>query len=136
MKKLIFLLTVTVCLQINAYGQTALDKCADQFIDGKVSNAPTLFSSPPDQPFGSNKQLCYRDDGVSFFALEYWPEEFAPRWAAYKITPENYGENGCSTFTRKIADCYFQKDGTSGFSVGNGLESRAGLHLITSGCGA
>lgn len=39
----------------------------------------------------------------SFFAMEYWPDEFSPRWVAYKITPENYGQNGCNTFTRQKA---------------------------------
>ena len=97
-------------LPSNAYSQTVLDECADQFIDGNASNAPTLFNSAPDQPFGNNKHLCYRDDGVSFFAIEYWPDEFAPRWAAYKLTGDNYGPNGSSTFTRKIANCYFQKN--------------------------
>jgi len=93
----------------------ALDACAGQFIDGNVSNAPTIFSSPPDQPFGSNQHLCYHDDGVSFYAAEYWPEQFGPRWAAYKLSPEHYGTNGCSTYTRTTADCYFQEETWSGF---------------------
>ena len=99
-----------ILLQGTAFSQTALDNCADQFIDSNVANAPTVFNSPPDQPFGSNVHLCYRDDGVSFFASEYWPGQFAPRWAAYKLTPGNYGTDGCSTFTRDGANCYFRKD--------------------------
>jgi len=110
MKKILILLSISFFLLSNAYSQSDLDECADQFIDSNVSNAPTLFSSSPDQPFGSNKHLCYRDDGVSFFAIEYWPDEFAPRWAAYKLTPDNYGDNGCSTYTRNIANCYFKEN--------------------------
>ncbi len=90
--------------------QTALDDCSAQFINADVSNAPTLFSSPSDQPFGSNQHLCYQDDGVSFFASEYWPEEFAPRWVAYRLSPDNYGVDGCATYTRGTANCYIQKD--------------------------
>lgn len=108
-KKLMLLVALSVFLQSTAFSQTGLDNCTEQFIDGKVSNAPTLFNSRPDEPFGSNKHLCYRDDGVSFFAIEYRPDEFTPRWAAYRLTPGNYGINGCSTFTRNIANCYFQK---------------------------
>ena len=65
--------------------------------------------SAPGQPFGNNRHLCYRDDGSSFFAIEYWPEEFAPRWAAYKLSPDNYGSDGCQTYTRNGANCYFAK---------------------------
>jgi len=110
MKKLSILITLSFLFLSNAYSQSELDKCADQFINSSVSNAPTLFSSMPEQPFGSNRHLCYRDDGVSFFAIEYWTDEFAPRWAAYKLDPDNYGENGCSTFTRKIANCYIREN--------------------------
>ena len=99
-----------ILLQGTAFSQTALDNCADQFIDSNVANAPTVFNSPPNQPFGSNVHLCYRDDGVSFFASEYWPGQFAPRWAAYKLTPSNYGTDGCSTFTRDVAACYIRKN--------------------------
>ena len=69
-------------------------------LGGDAANAPTLFNSPPTAPFGNNVHLCYRDDGVSFFALEYWPDHFIPRWTSYRIDPANYGPNGCSTFTR------------------------------------
>ena len=102
--------TLYILLEGTVFAQTALDSCADQFIDSDVANAPTIFNSPSNQPFGNNKHLCYRDDGVSFFASEYWPEEFAPRWAAYKLTPSNYGANGCSTYTRAIANCYIKQD--------------------------
>lgn len=104
-------LTFSVCI----YAQSPLDHCSTQFIDENVSNAPTLFSSPPSQPFGTNQHLCYRDDGVSFFAVEYWPQEFAPRWAAYRLDPQNYGANGCSTFTRNVANCYIREDTWSDF---------------------
>ena len=71
MKKILILLSILFFLISNAYSQSDLDECADQFIDGNVSNSPTLLSSSPDQPFGNNKHLCYLDDGVSFFAIEY-----------------------------------------------------------------
>ncbi len=85
-----------------------LEDCAEQFIDGLPENSPTLFSSAPTKPYGDNVHLCYRDDDVSFFATEYWPKEFAPRWAAYKLDPANYGVNGCNTFTRAVNNCYIK----------------------------
>lgn len=103
---LITLFSVLAIAASNAFAQSPLTNCADQFIDGSTDNAPTILNSPPTQPFGTNKHLCYRDDGVSFFAAEYWPEEFAPRWAAYKLSPDNYGPNGCNTYTRNKANCY------------------------------
>lgn len=99
-----------LAVSASAFGQSPLDDCADQFIDGSIQNAPTIGSSQPSQPFGSNQHLCYRDDGASFFAVEYWPDHFAPRWAAYKLDPVNYGPQGCKTFTRGKAACYVRKD--------------------------
>ena len=117
MKKFFILLVCLLVMPWMAQAESVLADCADQFIGGTVDNAPTLFSSSPNQPFDTNKHLCYKNDGVSYFALEYWPKEFAPRWAAYKLTPENYGEHGCATFTRKIADCYFQEKTWAGFEA-------------------
>ena len=99
-------LPLVLLMPAGAFAQSPLDDCAEQFIGGDVSNAPTLFNSASNEPFGNNKHLCYQDDSVSFFALEYWPDNFAPRWAAYKLDPNNYGPNGCSTFTRAKANCY------------------------------
>lgn len=73
--------------------QTPLENCSEQFIDDDVGNAPTIGNSASNEPFLTNEHQCYRDDGVSFFAMEYWPEEFAPRWLAYKLSPENYGSS-------------------------------------------
>ena len=95
MRIIMILISTSFLFISNAFAESELDNCADQFIGGNVSNAPTIYNSTPDQPYGNNKHLCYRDDGVSFYALEYWPDEFAPRWAAYKLTPGNYGPNGC-----------------------------------------
>jgi DNA/RNA non-specific endonuclease len=92
-----------------AFGQSALAACADQFIDGRVENAPIIGDSEATDPSGSSQHLCYRDEGVSFFALEYWPEHFAPRWAAYKLDPDSYGPDGCRTYTRTRANCYFKE---------------------------
>lgn len=89
-----------VLIQSSASAQSPLDNCADQFIGGKVENAPTIGRTSSDKPSGSNKHLCYRDDGASFFAIEYWPKHFAPRWAAYKLDPANYGADGCKTNNR------------------------------------
>ena len=110
MKRLKYLPLLSLFISPTAISNQALDDCADHFIGGVSSNAPTILNSPVDQPYGSNKHLCYQDDGVSFFATEYWPDEFTPRWAAYKLDSTNYGANGCSTFTRKTANCYFSKD--------------------------
>lgn len=109
-KSLKYLALLPLFFSPATFSSQALDDCADQFIGGNSSNAPTIRNSPVDQPYGSNHHLCYQDDGVSFFATEYWPNEFAPRWAAYKLDPTNYGVNGCSTFTRETANCYISKD--------------------------
>lgn len=90
--------------------QSPLEDCAAQLIDDEVDNAPTIGNSAADNPFLSNVHQCYRDDDVSFLAMEYWPEEFMPRWVAYKLSPENYGAAGCSTFTRNVASCYIRAD--------------------------
>ena len=87
----------------DASGQTTLQNCAAQFIGGNPNNAPTVLGSAPSQPFGSNRHLCYWDDSSSFFAIEYWPEEFAPRWAAYKLSPENYDSDTVARPTRATA---------------------------------
>jgi hypothetical protein len=86
----------------------SLQDCSDQFIGGDINNAPTLYDSDPTQPYGNNVHLCFKDDNVSFFALEYWPEEFSPRWAAYRLDPANYGADGCNTFTRAVGNCYIR----------------------------
>jgi hypothetical protein len=88
------------------FAQSSLDDCAEQFIGGDAANAPTLTGTPSNTPFGNNEHLCYRDNGVSFFATEYAPDLLAPVWASYKLDPVNYGPQGCSTFTRKKANCY------------------------------
>jgi len=108
----VFLLQLVFIAALPAivYSQSPLDNCADLFIDGQITNAPTLFNSSPDEPYGTNIHQCYRIENASFFAMEYWPEIFAPRWVAYKLSPENYGENGCNTFTRSTAGCYFRSN--------------------------
>ena len=110
MKRLKYLVLLPLFFSQAIFSSQVLDDCADQFIGGISSNAPTIRNSPVDQPSGANQHLCYQDDGISFFATEYWPNEFAPRWAAYKLDPANYGANGCLTFTRKTANCYFSKE--------------------------
>lgn len=92
-----------------ASAQSALDHCAKQFIGGNKNNAPTIGNSAPTKPYSSNKHLCYRGKNDSFFAIEYWPEQFAPVWAAYRLDPKNYGPKACKTFTRDKANCYARK---------------------------
>ena len=87
-----------------------LVQCAEHFIDGDLAHAPTLFSSLPEAPYDSNIHLCYRVDDTSFFAVEYWPERFAPRWVAYQLSGEPFGPDGCNTYTRAMANCYLQRD--------------------------
>jgi DNA/RNA endonuclease G (NUC1) len=93
-----------------SFAQGSLAGCAAQFIDGDAAKAPLVGSAQVGQPFATNVHQCYRDDGTSFFAMEYWPEEFAPRWLAYRLSPENYGANGCATFTRDKANCYVREE--------------------------
>lgn len=45
-------LFITFSTQLAA--QSPLDACAEQFIGGTISNAPTLFNSPPEEPFDTN----------------------------------------------------------------------------------
>ena len=100
-----------------ALAEGPLHDCRDQFIDGDVANAPTIGRSAPDEPFLTNVHLCYRDAESSFFALEYWAEEFAPRWTAYRLVPENYGEQGCATYTRRTGNCYARSATWSDFEA-------------------
>ena len=87
-----------------------LSPCAEHFIDEDLAHAPTIFSSPPDTPFDTNLHLCYQVDDASFFAVEYWPERVTPRWVAYRMSDEPFGADGCNTYTRDMANCYFQRD--------------------------
>ena len=105
-----------------------LKSCAEHFINGNVENAPTIGGSLPTEPFDLNQHLCYRDDNFSFFAIEYWPKHFTPRWAAYKLDPVNFevdgsGTIGCNTYTRKTANCYFKKNNWNEF-VEDCIESK------------
>lgn len=110
MRPMYFLLVAVLAVAPSSvFGQSPLQDCAAQFIGGQVENAPTIGSSSPTEPYRSNRHLCYRDDGASFFAIEYWPEQFAPRWAAYRLDPANYGLDGCKTYTRNTANCYFKE---------------------------
>ena len=106
MKK--FLCFAALSLTMLAFPARAdsLQDCSDQFIDRDINNAPTLYDGDPTQSYGNNVHLCFRDGNMSFFALEYWPEEFSPRWVAYRLDPANYGEDGCNTFTRAVGNCY------------------------------
>lgn len=97
------------------FAQSPLEACSEQFIGRDVANAPTIGGSAPTEPFLSNSHLCYRAQDVGFFAMEYWPEEFAPRWAAYKLSPENYGEEGCGTYTRGVGNCYIRQESWDDF---------------------
>lgn len=116
-QRFILLFATVIVASTNALAQSPLDNCSGQFIGGTTDNSPTILGSPPGEPFGTNTHLCYRDNGASFFASEYWPEEFAPRWAAYKLSPDNYGTDGCNTFTRDKAACYFKKETWTEFEV-------------------
>lgn len=99
-------LLATAVSLAGAFAQSPLERCADQFIDSLPANAPAIAGAPPGAPFGTNLHLCYRTGESSFFALEYWPEHFAPRWAAYRLEPANYGPDGCKTYTRDKGNCY------------------------------
>ena len=105
---------VSVVLEAGTLRDYPLESCAEHFINGNVENAPTIGGSLPTEPFDSNQHLCYRVENFSFFAIEYWPKQFTPRWAAYKLDPDNFevdgrGTIGCNTYTRKTANCYFKK---------------------------
>lgn len=124
-------------LSARVSAQSPLDACADQFINSNTANAPTLFNSPPTEPFGSNRHLCYRDDGVSFFALEYWPEEQAPRWAAYRIDPSHYGKDACNTYTKDDAACYVNEEAwTEATDCDDSNDPFHQDHMVSDGLGA
>ena len=90
----------------SAFAQSPLERCAEQFIGSNPSNAPTIGGSQPADPFATNLHLCYSAGDSTFFATEYWPEQFAPRWAAYRLDPDHYGSDGCKTYTRDKGNCY------------------------------
>lgn len=109
-------LLATALSHTSAFGQPPpLENCAEQFIGGLPSNAPTIGGSPPSEPFASNQHLCYRAGGSSFFANEYWPEQFAPRWSAYRLDPDHYGTDGCRTYTRDKGNCYVKANSWKDF---------------------
>lgn len=100
-----------LALSIAGYsGASPLTGCAEHFIEGEIQNAPTLFSIPPGEPFDSNIHLCYQVDDASFFAVEYWPERFALRWAAYRLSAQPFGPGACNTYTRAMGNCYINEE--------------------------
>ena len=103
-----FAAAILVALPASGFGQSALDRCADQFIGGTTDHAPkTAVPGSEGTSASPNRHLCYRDEGASFFAVEYWPQQFAPRWAAYKLDPANYGPDKCNVYSRDKAKRYF-----------------------------
>ncbi|MDZ7790309.1 MAG: DNA/RNA non-specific endonuclease [Xanthomonadales bacterium] len=108
-----------------------LSGCAEHFIDGEEANAPTLFDSAPTEPFDSNHHLCYQVEDTSFFAMEYWPERFAPRWTAYRLSPEPFGPGECNTYTRAMGNCYINDDEwTEPFECDRGSDPFHSDHLV------
>jgi hypothetical protein len=91
-------------------GASPLSGCQEHFISANIQNAPTLFQSAPDEPFDSNVHLCYRTEDASFFALDYWPERFAPRWTAYQLSGDVFRPGGCNTYTRAMGNCYVRSE--------------------------
>lgn len=67
----VFTVFLLITLTIQLAAQSPLDSCSEQFIEGTISNAPTLFNSPPEEPFDTNVYHCYRGEDASFYALEY-----------------------------------------------------------------
>ena len=104
------LLALVLLLGAPSLHASPLSGCAEHFIEGEVANAPTLFDSAPTEPFNSNRHLCYHVEGTSFFAMEYWPERFAPRWTTYRLSGERFGPGACNTYTRSMGNCYINDD--------------------------
>ena len=102
-----FILWLILLVSFNL-NSSSLDECAEQFIASNVKNAPFIEGSVAGKPYGNNLHLCFKGKESSFYAIEYKPSVFAPRWAAYKLSPENYGKNGCNTFTRSMNNCYLK----------------------------
>ena len=90
-----------------------LSLCANQFIGSSVDNAPTLYSSPPDEPYRINEHHCYATSDGALFALEYWPTHHVPRWVAYRLS-DRYGANGCGSRPRNEMRCYFKDQNWTG----------------------
>lgn len=78
--------------------------CEEVFIDSNESNVPFVNGS------SASTKLCYRTKETVFFASEYWPEQYAPRWVAYTVDGDRYGDDGCSTYTRAYGNCYINED--------------------------
>ena len=102
-------LLAPILAESNSLGELELKSCEEQFIGGIVANVPTTNNTSQIYRVCSKQHLCYQDDEFSFFAIEYCPEFFAPRWAAYKLNPDNY-KNHCKTYSRNKAACYFRKE--------------------------
>lgn len=114
-RTLLFAASILLWVSVDALAESPLDSCKEQFINNDIANAPAIADS--DESSGDTKQLCYRVDDASFFALEYWNEQLTPRWVAYKLAPENYGTDGCATYTRDKGNCYVQEDTWSEFQA-------------------
>ena len=104
-----FLTLIAWLTALASASASPLSQCAEHFIDGDLGHAPTLFSSPPEEPFDSNVHQCYRTEDASFFALEYWPERSAQRWVAYRLSGEKFGPGGCNSYTRAMGNCYINE---------------------------
>jgi len=103
------LLSIACILWLSPFIEAGASRsdCADQFIGDDVSNAPTMYSSAPDEPYRSNRHHCYRADGNTLFALEYWAKNHTPRWVAYKLS-NKFGVDGCVSRPRVEMQCYFK----------------------------
>ena len=127
MRSRVLLVTALLLCPHPSQAQTALQNCSAQFIGGDSASALVLANAP-----ATNQHLCYRDDGTSFFATEYSPTDLAPIWAAYRLSPANYGANGCNTYNRAVANCYVREDTWAEFEAcTSGSDPFHGDHMLT-----
>jgi hypothetical protein len=89
-----------------AWAEQGLANCAAQFPGELAENAPVVGKLSSAK---GNVHICRRFGESSFFALEYEPRRYAPRWVAYRVT-NTFGDGGCASMTRKEMGCHFQAD--------------------------
>lgn len=114
-------------LATTVHAEQGLVNCAEQFPQATVDNAPTVSGTAANVPAAGKLHVCRRSGNVSFFALEYDPERYAPLWVAYRIT-NTFGEGGCASMTRREMRCHFQADDVAG-CIATGKEPPDPFHM-------
>lgn len=110
-----------------AHAEQGLQNCVEQFPGSDPGNAPTLAGTAPETPGDGNIHICKRWGETSFFAIEYDETKYTAIWAAYRIG-DTFGENGCTSMTRREMQCYFGKDDVDACIADRGIGTSDPFH--------